>query len=428
MEVDRNLGSGGAVSLLRRWKEVEGLNPGGNCVPLSGGDLFTGPAISSASHGEAMIDVMNAMGYRVAAVGNHDLDYGVENLRQRAAQAQFPLLSANLRLLSTGALPDFIQPFTVIQVNDVSIGLIGLTTTETPWDTNPEAAAEFRFLPYAETLREFAPQVKAAGAQVLVVLGHICTNEMDALRSLAQQLGIQVLCGGHCHEVTHQSESMPVVVQSGAYLRGYTRIDLQVDLQSDYTFPPRVAYFPNPPGKVDQELADRVQHWKETLDPDLWRKIGYLRKKVDNQSAGMGRLLATSWLAAYPQAQIGLASPRQINSIPAGGISPATILSTLPTENTLVHLRLSGQQVLDTVARRHPIVGGSISPDALDPAAKYDVLIPDALYKGNNHYAVKALDPQAADTGISWRQPVVNWIEQQTTNKWQPLDDLLHGV
>lgn len=425
MEIDRNQNSGGAVSLMQRWSNEEGYTPGGPFLVLSGGDLFTGPALSSQNHGEAMVDVMNAMGYQAAAVGNHDFDYGLENLRQRAAQANFPLLSANLRRRSDGQRLDFIQPFTVKEVNGIKFGLIGLTTTETAVDTRPEAVADLEFLSYRDALQEVVPQAQAAGAQMLVVLGHICTNEMIAISGAAQEMGIRMLCGGHCHEVTNHFQVTPVRVQSGSYLRGYMRIDVSYNVETNQFAAPAVTYLSNPPGKTDPALAARVQSWRERADPSLWQVIGYLGTKIDNRSAEMGRLIAAAWLAVYPQAQIVMASPRYIHSIPAGEITRATVLSTWPTDNTLVHLRLSGRQVMDTQAKHQPVIGGSVDLETLDPEQIYDVLLPDALYQGGNYYEVSVLAPDAQDTGIPWREPLVSWIEGLGTTRWRPLERYL---
>ena len=63
---------------------------------LDAGDLFTGTPIADVSRGRAVIDVMNAIGYDAVAVGNHEFDYGIDTLRDRIREADFPFLSANI--------------------------------------------------------------------------------------------------------------------------------------------------------------------------------------------------------------------------------------------------------------------------------------------------------------------------------------------
>jgi len=142
----------GAAGVARLWRERENVTAEGPFLVLSGGDMWTGPALSTALAGESMADVMNAMGYQAAALGNHDFDFGLQALRARRAQSAFPFLSANLRDRQTGEIPDFAVPFLIREVNGIRVGVIGLTTTETAVDTRPEVVSGLRFLPYKDVL------------------------------------------------------------------------------------------------------------------------------------------------------------------------------------------------------------------------------------------------------------------------------------
>ncbi|MBN1582853.1 MAG: bifunctional metallophosphatase/5'-nucleotidase, partial [Anaerolineae bacterium] len=88
--------TGGAAELLGLWRDKEGYTRDGPYLILSGGDMWTGPAISTWFAGEPMAEAMNVMGYGAAAVGNHEFDFGLDGLRARSAQATFPFLSANI--------------------------------------------------------------------------------------------------------------------------------------------------------------------------------------------------------------------------------------------------------------------------------------------------------------------------------------------
>ena len=83
---------------------------------LSGGDNWTGPAISTWFGGESMVEVMNAMGYTAAAVGNHEFDFGLAGLKIRTEQANYPYLGANIRYKSDGSVPAVLgfQPYKIV--------------------------------------------------------------------------------------------------------------------------------------------------------------------------------------------------------------------------------------------------------------------------------------------------------------------------
>lgn len=425
---------GGAAGLARLWRKVEDQAVGQPTLALSGGDLWTGPALSTYFDGESMIDVMNSLGYAAAAIGNHDFDDGLEVLRQRAAQANFPLLSANLRRKDNGAVPDFARAYSLRQVNGISVGLIGLTTNETPFDTQPAHVAEFDFIPYAEALEEVVPQVKAEGAQLLIVLAHLCSGDLRRLAPLAAELGIRILCGGHCHEETIENVDGVTIVQSGSFWHGYIRIALLYDTAAGQIVEMDTSLQPNTKSGRNAEIAAQVAAWREQADPSLWETIGYAKSKISWDTTQMSTLITRPWLAAYPSAQVALTAPRYVQSLPAGPISRASLLSMLPTDNQLVDMTLTGAQVVQVIEARHPHVGGLLETDGiytlpdgspLDPAAQLHVLIPNALYEGGNHYEVRQDDPQAHYTGLDWRTPIIDWVQALGTSKSSPLEEYL---
>jgi 2',3'-cyclic-nucleotide 2'-phosphodiesterase (5'-nucleotidase family) len=146
--------TGGAAGLMGLWQEEEGYTEEGPFLILSGGDMWTGPAISTWFQGESMVEVMNAMGYDAAAIGNHEFDFQVAVLYDRLEQAEFPFLSANIREKATGNIPDFAQPYVVEEVNGIQVGLIGLSSTTTPTSAFPDYVEDYNFIEYDEALTE----------------------------------------------------------------------------------------------------------------------------------------------------------------------------------------------------------------------------------------------------------------------------------
>jgi len=426
--------SAGAAGMLHLWEQREGYTPDGPFLVLSGGDMWTGPAISTLTAGESMTDIMNHMGYQAAALGNHDFDFDLEAIRQRAAQADFPFLSANLTDRATGAPPDFVQPYTLIEVNGIQVGVIGLTTVETPVDTKPEHVEGLRFGKYSEALVKYLPEMRAAGADLIVVAGHICGNEMRQLAPLAAELGVDMIGGGHCHEKIVEDHSGIVLVQSTSYLMGYNRLELYVDLEAEAIVDSRVEFVRNQTRARDANLEQAIAAWRAMLPPETTTALGYTRQPIDDDSPAMAKLLLGSWLQADPLAEIALASPRYLQQhIPKGRVSAETIVGVLATSNELVRLELSGADLRRILRQRKPLVAGlSMADDwlladgtPLQDERLYTVLVPDTLYAGGNYYNLAQADPTPIWTGIDWRQPVLDWLQNNPTSWISPLDDLL---
>jgi 5'-nucleotidase/UDP-sugar diphosphatase len=427
---------GGADSLMYRWLHQEEVgDQAERTLILSGGDLYTGPALSTWFKGESAIDVMNAMGYQAAAIGNHDFDYGLDNLQQRAAQANFPFISANIRQKSDGAVPPFAQPYAIKMVNGIKVGLIGLTTRETPIDTKPAVVAGLDFLHYEHALQEVVPQVRQAGADLILVVGHICTSEIRSLVSLAHELDVRILFGGHCHEVTSEIVEGVALVQSGSFMRGYTKVELLFDTVTKKVTDLEVSFQSNEPGKADKALAERIRTWRAQSDPGLWEKIGYARQKISRTSAEMGQLLGQAWLSAVEGAQVALADSRYIQSLPVGDITPADVIAMLAPDDVLVDITLTGAQLVEIFDAHRPLIGGVAENDGfrfadgqqLQPATVYRVLVPDDIYEGCQGYPLKQMALSAYNTGIGWREPVIDWITSLKTSRLIPLGKFLHG-
>ena len=200
-------------------------------ILLSGGDNWTGPAISTWFDGEGMVEVMNAMGYSASAVGNHEFDFGLDVLQARLDEADFPYLSANLRLLSDGTFPTDlgIQPYTILEVAGLQVGITGLSATFTPQVANPAYLTDFQFIDYQTALREVVPQMRQAGAQVILVIAHLCLDDLELLVRQVDDLDISLIGGGHCHIAYARQNGDTAILASAANLGGYAYATLSYD-------------------------------------------------------------------------------------------------------------------------------------------------------------------------------------------------------
>jgi 2',3'-cyclic-nucleotide 2'-phosphodiesterase (5'-nucleotidase family) len=115
---------------------------------------------------------MNLMAYDAMALGPAELSLGLGVLRQRIAESEFPMLSANAVLTGTQTL--LVAPYTILQVGAHRVGVIGLTRVPS------EPPADFRVLDPEQTAADYVPQV-AEEADVLVVLTNMSYREGLAL-------------------------------------------------------------------------------------------------------------------------------------------------------------------------------------------------------------------------------------------------------
>ena len=425
-----------AAHLAGLW-DGEGHHDDEILILLSGGDNWTGPAISTWHKGASTVEVMNATGYDAAALGNHEFDFGIEALEDRIAQAEFPYLSANMRSRSTGQVPvDLgILPYTIIQKEGLNIGIIGLSSIQTPSLTNPDYVASFEFLPYRETLDEFIPRMRRDGAEVIFVIAHVCSDELTRLAWQLQSQDIAFMGGGHCHEIFARRIANTILISAGSRMEGYGRTQFEFNRETGQV---RVLDFSNhinSGGQPDLEIASIVDRWEAETDAELGETLGYLKIGIPRQSLLMEGLITNAWLEGFPEADVAVTNRGAIREgLPPGEISLAHIISVLPFNDTLVAVRLNGNQLIQILERAkspayagaRPDVGGWVLTRTGEPITReklYTVLVNDFMYAGGDSYEELAeYDPNGVFTTIDWREPLVDWIKSQNSTREKPLD------
>ncbi|MEN8172354.1 MAG: bifunctional UDP-sugar hydrolase/5'-nucleotidase, partial [Chloroflexota bacterium] len=438
----RESGSG-AATLAGLWADA-GYENQGDLLILSGGDNWTGPAISTWFDGQSMVAVMNVMGYHAAAIGNHEFDFGLDVLQTRLAEAEFPYLSANTRYKAGGSTPTDlgIQAYTIVDTGVLRVGLIGLTLTDTPSITNPEHTAVFDFIDYETALREVVPQVRAEGVDMIIVPAHVCTDELIPLASAVSDLNVALLGGGHCHERFAQQIGDTVLISAGDGYASYAYAAFELDPGTKDMISVDYGIAENRGGVEDTDVAQVVAHWKAETDRELDVVIGYLEDDLSKRGDRMAALITEAWLAAYPTADVAITNWGGMRDrIPAGEITMADVVGVMPFNNVLVDVKMTGAQLASVLAagRGDPPVGGIHRENGqwvlnktglpIEPDEMYAVLVNDFMYAGGDNLTMLVeYDPDAYNTSISWRQPVIDWIEAQETTAEKPLDALIDAL
>ena len=426
----------GAAHLYGLWVQQEGFVPDGPFLVLSGGDNWTGPAVSTTVAGQSMVDVMNRMHYAASAVGNHEFDFGLEVLSQRIREADYPYLSANTRWHSTGAVPTDlgIQPYTVVEVNSLRVGIIGLTTTSTPQTTNPANVAALQFTDYAQALRLTVPAVRAEGVDLLFVIAHVCLEPLRQLAPLVADLDIQLMGGGHCNELAAERIDDMVLLGGGYHFTSYARAQFSYQPRQRESAIVDFSVRDNQAAMPDARIQAAVQGWQQQVDASLATVIGFNARELARRDPVLEQAVIDSWLLADSTADVAITNPGGIRApLPAGEITIGSIVGIMPFDNTIVAINLSGAELRQALSNgTRPLVAGLVSVEGqwfesdggavLADDKAYRVLVNSFMYAGGDNYqGLATADPEGFDTGINYRQPFLDWISAQQTSAEQPL-------
>lgn len=283
----------GGLALLSSYVDALRQANGGNVVLVDSGDMFQGTLESNLFEGEAVVRGYNKLGYAAAAVGNHEFDYGpvgpaavprnpgddpLGALKHNASLATFPLLSANMLDKTTGQVPAWAKPYRMVTVGGVKIGIVGLSTPDTPNVTMRANVMTLDFTEPVAALVANAQELRRQGAAAVIAIAHIggrC-NDVSDTHSLAScdraQEAMQLLetlppgtidgfFGGHTHAQMRQFVNGTPAAQALAYSREFSTLDLWVDPASNHVVTDRTVI--RPPTMI----CAQVFAGTETCDP-----------------------------------------------------------------------------------------------------------------------------------------------------------------
>jgi 2',3'-cyclic-nucleotide 2'-phosphodiesterase (5'-nucleotidase family) len=336
------------------------------------------------------------MGYAASTIGNHEFDFGLEILKTRISEAHFPYVSANLRYKRDNSTPTDlgIQSYIVVTVNSLRVGITGLITYKTATATNPTYIKDFTFIDYEAALREVVPQARAAGAQIVLVAGHACPDELVPLAMTIKDLEIPFIGAGHCHQAYSRQVDDTVIVSGNAYLAGYGFATIEYDPATRSTAIVQYGIRDNLGGDEDPTVAEIVTRWRKETDAQLDVQIGYLKQTLNRNGSGIRTLIVETWLLGYPTADVSITNPGGIrDDLDAGPVTLADVISVMPFDNVLIQLDMTGKQIAQVLSTASaPVIGGlhqqgsqwivDKTGQALDANTTYSVLVNDFMYNG----------------------------------------------
>ena len=207
------------IAALKAEYEAEGAT----VILVDAGDYSQGTTYVSSTKGLDAVKMMNVAGYDFATLGNHEFDYGYEQLKSNMSEAHFKVLCANVLDAEGNSIFDATA---IKEVNGVKIGFFGLETPETQTKANPALIKGLQFLG-GEKMYECAQAqvaaLKDAGADIIVCLAHLgIDGESEPNRSVdlfAKVEGIDFIIDGHSHSVMEKGPSDEPIQSTGTQFK-----------------------------------------------------------------------------------------------------------------------------------------------------------------------------------------------------------------
>jgi 2',3'-cyclic-nucleotide 2'-phosphodiesterase (5'-nucleotidase family) len=337
----------------------------GPTIVLSGGDIMQGTAVSNLSWGRPSIEVHNLKGFDAAALGNHEFDWGIDTLRARIAESEFPWLGANVYVEGTRTHPDWTRPHLVLERDGVRVGIIGVALATTPEVVMAGRTEGLEFGDEAEAIEREARALRAMDVDFLVVTGHVgatcqeagqlptepssgCESRaVEILESLNEPVDLFV--GGHTHLRNLTEVAGVPLLQSPAYTLGISVGRLERTGSAEVR-PTHLAIVPPRADSADPDtLVSRVvADWVRDVEPLLAEPVVRLAQPLSNEQRQpvenpAGNLLADAqrWATG---ADVGLVNNGSLRrGLPAGEVSWGVLYEFQPFQNELVVVEVDGE-------------------------------------------------------------------------------------
>ena len=396
------------VAALKKAYEAEGAY----VLLMDAGDFCQGDPTVSVSQGKTAVELMNMAGYDVTTLGNHEFDYGYDNLVNLSKEAKFPIVAANVLYQGKVAFNSN-QIFTT--PSGVKIGVFGLETPETATKAHPGKIKGVTFPAGQEMFKIAQKQVdalKSQGCGIIVCLGHLgIDNESMGNRSidlLNAVKGIDVFIDAHSHSDLEAVKAATggtgkvgdtLLTSTGTKLAGIGCVVISKDGITATTIP--TSELTTTP---DKTVADRAAAIQKQIDDDYGTVFAKTTYELNGAKAPNGNRdgetnlgdLITDALV-WGAKQNGEAVDAAVTNgggiratVKAGDITKKDVNTVLPFGNTLSIVKVTGAELLEALE-----ASTYCTPDALggfpqvsgivftvDTAKTYDAgdLYPDSTY------------------------------------------------
>ncbi len=364
--VDVDTPSFGYARLSAYVKQLK--DAGAKVLLLDAGDASQGLPLVNLSKGENAIDFMNAVGYDAMAIGNHEFDFGADNLLQLQTRAAFPMLAANITRESDGE-PLF-PANKIFDLGDgVKVGVFGLATPETKTKANPAYTKGIVFAA-DEALYACAQaqvdELKEAGCTLIVCLSHLGVDESSApnrsIDVIDHTTGIDLLIDGHSHTEVTKQQGSTMLVSTGSNGNNIGCVTVENSAVTEAKLVPAFdeTTSQDPTAGQDEDVAALVNTANDALQAQLSAvfarsdvDLDGARENVRTKETNLGDLSCDAAIWGAEQ-MTGVKPDMAVmngggirESIAAGDITLYDLKAVFPFNNTLFVLRLTGKELLE---------------------------------------------------------------------------------
>lgn len=398
-DVEGNFSMAAVAALKAEWEKK-----GYEVILVDAGDSTQGMPLVDTTKGASAINFMNACGYDLMALGNHEFDWGLDTLIASREAANFPMLSANT--VDRQTHKPIVDANTVIELSGGGkVGFFGLTTPSTLTTSAPTNVEKLDFLREKELhacAQAQVDELRAQGCDLVICVGHLGNDEpAGRSRDLLQNVtGIDLFIDGHDHKEVQEEVNGVTLVETGCFLHniGVVAIDEGVPASELVAAGSFEGIDSSVQAVIDDEDARVNEQLAVVLGSTPFFMDGNREPGLRTQETNLGDFTsdALRWTASTElgtEVDAGVISGGAIRaSIEPGDISLKNIKTVQPFVNQVVVIKVTGAQLLEALEAASQAIGADRAIGAfpqvsnitftLDASVPYEAgpAYPDSVY------------------------------------------------
>jgi len=388
-----NRGLAKIATLVRR---VRAEQP--NVLLLDSGDTIQGTPLASyfarkqPNQPNPAIALMNALQYDAMALGNHEFNFGLDNLLRAKREAKFPILAANVRQEYPPDSNSYFRPYSMKTSAGVRVAIVGFVTPGIPRWELPVNYKGYQFEPIVDAARRVIPEARKQ-ADLVVVIAHSGLEKdpdtgrpfdatqlpgENAMYALATQVpGIDVILFGHSHqELSEKIINGVLLVQAKNWGQSLARADVtlsrqgsgswQVVSKRSTTLPVTDAVSPDP------EILALAKPYDDATQKYLDTPVATCEKALDGSTARYEDSPLVDLIhkvqMEYGNAEVSLATMLFAGAkIPAGQVTVRQLAALYIYDNTLFTVAMTGAQLKEALEHAASFFSGWPLPAGESP-------------------------------------------------------------
>jgi len=321
---------------------------------MNSGDFLQGRVLSNHFAGQIEAEIYNKIGLSFYAIGNHELDFGLDNLLKLVRSIKAKCVTENLKLKATGK---YIGQSQIIHTKGIKIGVAGLLTTadfnEKDLKVDPKLLKDVAVEDEFKRAMEIVSDLRNKGADIVVFLTHL---GFDTDKKLAQTVkGIDVIIGGDSHSKVSEKLDNTYIVQAQSYGRYLGRMDISVREGKPAAIDTKLISLETV--TPDDEIAKIVREKQAELSKDYDQVIAENdcllegeKTTIRNNETTLGNLVADI-LKDHFKTDIAILNSGGIKgTVKAGKIRKKDVFNVMPYLTNTPHiLTLSGKELLEVL-------------------------------------------------------------------------------